>query len=102
MADILHNLRIDGRIVYVFQGAPPPGGLDSWWTKRVTGEPREGVEYTLRRTLRDYFDYYHNSRPHEALERNSPFPREIEAPEKGKVIAIPQVGGLHHRYRRAA
>ncbi|HJY08864.1 MAG TPA: integrase core domain-containing protein [Bryobacteraceae bacterium] len=56
----------------------------------------------LRRTLRGYFDYYHNSRPHEALERNSPFPREIEAPAKGKVIAIPQVGGLHHRYRRAA
>jgi transposase InsO family protein len=56
----------------------------------------------LRRTLRDYLDYYHNSRPHEALERNSPTPREIEAPVKGKVIAIPQVGGMHHRYRRAA
>ena len=56
----------------------------------------------LRRTLRGYFDYYHNSRPHQALERNSPTPREIEAPAKGKVIAIPQVGGLHHRYRRAA
>src|SRR5262245_51725435 len=39
------------------------------------------------------------SRPHEALERNSPTPQEIEAPAKGKVIAIPQVGGLHHRYR---
>jgi putative transposase len=59
-------------------------------------------EDQLRRILRDYLDYYHNSRPHEALERNSPFPREIEAPAKGKVIAIPQVGGLHHRYRRAA
>jgi len=56
----------------------------------------------LRRTLRNYIDYYHNSRPHQSLEMNSPFPREIEAPEKGKVIAIPQVGGLHHRYRRAA
>jgi putative transposase len=56
----------------------------------------------LRRILRDYIDYYRNSRPHQALERNSPTPREIEAPEKGKVIAIPQVGGLHHRYRRAA
>jgi len=56
----------------------------------------------LRQTLRDYFDYYHNSRPHEALEKNSPTPREIEAPVKGKVIATPQVGGLHHCYRRAA
>ena len=59
-------------------------------------------EDQLRRILRDYLDYYHNSRPHEALERNSPTPREIEAPAKGKIISIPQVGGLHHRYRRAA
>jgi hypothetical protein len=59
-------------------------------------------EDQLRRILRDYLDYYHNSRPNQSLERNSPFPREVEAPEKGKVIAIPQVGGLHHRYRRAA
>lgn len=29
-------------------------------------------------------------RPHQALERNSPTPRDIEAPEKGKVIAILQ------------
>ncbi|HEY7181511.1 MAG TPA: integrase core domain-containing protein [Blastocatellia bacterium] len=56
----------------------------------------------LRRALRGYFDYYHGSRPHQALERNSPTPREVEAPAKGKVISIPQVGGLHHCYRRAA
>src|SRR5262249_61258990 len=59
-------------------------------------------EERLRQILRDYFDYHHNSRPHQSLERNSPAPREIEAPSKGKVIAIPQVGGVHHDYRRAA
>jgi putative transposase len=56
----------------------------------------------LRRALRDYFDYYHSSRPHEGLERNSPIPREVEGPAKGKVISFPKVGGLHHCYRRAA
>jgi putative transposase len=56
----------------------------------------------LRRILRSYFTYYHDSRPHQSLERNSPTPREIEPPSQGKIIAIPQVGGLHHRYRRAA
>lgn len=56
----------------------------------------------LRRILRSYFNYYHDSRPHQSLERNSPTPREIEPPSQGKIIAIPQVGGLHHRYRRAA
>jgi transposase InsO family protein len=56
----------------------------------------------LRRILRSYFNYYHDSRPHQSLERNSPITREIEPPSQGKIIAIPQVGGLHHRYRRAA
>jgi putative transposase len=56
----------------------------------------------LRRILRSYFNYYHDSRPHQSLDRNSPTPREIEPPSQGKIIAIPQVGGLHHRYRRAA
>ncbi len=59
-------------------------------------------ERHLSRILSSYFSYYHESRTHLSLNRNSPVPREIEPPERGKVIAIPQVGGLHHRYRRAA
>ena len=56
----------------------------------------------LYRILTDYFDYYHNSRPHLSLDRNSPTPRKVEPPSQGQVIAIGQVGGLHHRYSRAA
>ena len=59
-------------------------------------------EQHLRRILRSYLVYYHESRTHLSLDRNSPVPREIEPPERAKVIAIPQVGGLHHRYRRVA
>ncbi|MGB2988081.1 MAG: integrase core domain-containing protein [Phycisphaerae bacterium] len=59
-------------------------------------------ERHLRRILRSYLDYYHHSRTHLSLDRNSPVPREVELPECGKVISIPQVGGLHHRYCRAA
>jgi len=33
---------------------------------------------------------------------NAPVPRRVEHPSEGKVIAIPQASGLHHRYRRAA
>jgi transposase InsO family protein len=59
-------------------------------------------EVHLTRILADYFGYYHHSRPHLSLDRNSPTPREVEPPSLGKVIAIPQVGGFHHRYTRAA
>ena len=56
----------------------------------------------LKRILSSYLEYYHGSRPHLSLDRNSPTPREVEAPSQGEVVSIPQVGGLHHRYARAA
>jgi putative transposase len=56
----------------------------------------------LRRILKSYFQYYHNSRPHLSLDRNSPTPRGVEPPSQGEVISTGQVGGLHHRYSRAA
>ena len=59
-------------------------------------------ERHLMRMLRSYFDYYLHSRTHLSLDRNVPVEREVEPPERGKVIAIPQVGGLHHRYCRTA
>ena len=59
-------------------------------------------EAHLRRILTRYFAYYHDSRTHLSLERNAPIPRKTEPPSQGTVIAIPQLGGLHHRYTRAA
>ncbi len=56
----------------------------------------------LKRILHSYFAYYHDVRPHLSLHRNSPTPRDVEPPCLGKVVSIPQVGGLHHRYSRAA
>ena len=37
-----------------------------------------------------------------SLDRNSPTPRRVEPPSEGEVVAVPQVGGLHHRYTRRA
>ena len=59
-------------------------------------------ENSLRRTLNSYFDYYHRSRTHLSLGKDSPEPRAIQPPEMGSVVAVPQVGGLHHRYERRA
>jgi putative transposase len=55
-----------------------------------------------RRVLLSYGAYYHHSRPHMALANNAPDPRVVEPPCRGRVVAIPQVGGLHHRYTRCA
>ena len=57
---------------------------------------------SLRRTLGLYFDYYHRSRTHLSLRKDSPEPRSVQPPEMGRVVAVPQVGGLHHRYERRA
>jgi transposase InsO family protein len=59
-------------------------------------------ENHLRRILLGYQAYYNEARTHLSLERNSPVPRELEPPSKGRVVAIPHLGGLHHRYLRAA
>jgi transposase InsO family protein len=59
-------------------------------------------EAHLLRILRDYFLYYYEARSHWLLDRNAPIPRQVEPPSQGRVIAIPHVGGLHHRYARAA
>ena len=59
-------------------------------------------ETSLRRTLAEYLRYYHQSRTHLSLSKDAPDPRPVQPPELGPIIAIPQVGGLHHRYQRHA
>jgi putative transposase len=59
-------------------------------------------EGSLRRHLRAYTDYYHQTRTHLALQKDSPEPRAVQTPDAGPILSIPQVGGLHHRYERRA
>jgi putative transposase len=59
-------------------------------------------EMHLRRIVRRYVSYYHRARTHLALEKDAPEPRTVQTPEKGTVIEISEVGGLHHRYERRA
>jgi transposase InsO family protein len=56
----------------------------------------------LRRVLHRYVEYYERSRTHLALEKDTPLHRPIAPSARGSVVAIPQVGGLHHRYERRA
>jgi putative transposase len=59
-------------------------------------------ERQLRRILQSYFEYYHKVRPHRSLSHDSPSPRLVESSERGKLIEMPLVGGLHHHYLRQA
>jgi putative transposase len=56
----------------------------------------------LLRAVRDYVAYYNGDRPHMSLHRDAPIPRPVEPPARGKIVAFPRAGGLHHRYARAA
>lgn len=47
MADILHDFPIKATPHGVFIAVTTPEGLDTWWTKRSSGEPKEGAEYAL-------------------------------------------------------
>jgi putative transposase len=59
-------------------------------------------EAHLRRVLDGYLTYYHRTRTHLELAEDASHPRSLQPPEIGDVIAIAQVGGLHHGYERRA
>jgi transposase InsO family protein len=51
-------------------------------------------EKHLMDMLDKYFEYYHQVRTHQSLDRNSPILREVERPSTGKVVSISMVGRL--------
>jgi putative transposase len=59
-------------------------------------------ESGLRRILKSYFEYYERSRTHLSLEKDAPISRPVQPLGTGRIVGIPQVGGLHHRYERVA
>lgn len=65
--------------------------------------PARGCEPALD-VARDprYVGDYNTARPHHSLDNNSPRPRVVEPPPCGRIVAVPQIGGLHHRYQRVA
>ena len=87
-------------------GAPQPRA----YIERVIGTIRRECldhviivnEAALRRHLKLFLEYYHQSRTHWSLEKETPESRSVQPPESGRVVAVPQVGGLHHRYERRA
>jgi transposase InsO family protein len=61
-------------------------------------------ERHLKRLMNEYVRYYHDDRTHLALAKETPAGREAvcDSGAGSKVIAMPRLGGLHHRYDLAA
>ena len=84
--------------------------MKSAYVERVIGTIRRGCvdhvivfsEAGLGRHLRELADYYHRSRTHLGLEKDTPESRPVQAPEAGRIVVIPEMGGLHHRYEGRA
>ncbi len=58
-------------------------------------------ERHLLQTLSNYQAYYNQARCHMHIEGDTPKHRPVED-GLGTVVATPHLGGLHHRYGRAA
>ena len=56
----------------------------------------------LHRIPTRYLVYYHRARTHLALDKDAPDIRLITLPAAGKIVELPEVGGLQHRYIRQA
>jgi transposase InsO family protein len=54
---------------------------------------------SLYRHVKSFVSYYHESRAHP---KDAPESRPVQRPEVGRVVALPHLGGLHHRYERRA
>jgi putative transposase len=59
-------------------------------------------EAHLRRVLTTYIRYYHRTRTHLSLDKDTPDHRPVSDASSGRIVAIAEVGGLHHRYERRA
>jgi transposase InsO family protein len=86
--------------------SPWQNGYAERWVGTLRRELLDHVivlgERHLLRLVRQHVAYYNSDRPHMSLGGDSPVTRDVEPPTAGKVIALPRVGGLHHRYSRAA
>ena len=90
--------------------APWQNGIAEGWIGSCRREILDHViplnEDHLRRILRDYVTYHEVDRLHDSLAKDAPNRRAVEQRpgSTATVVALPRLGGLHHRYawRQAA
>ena len=84
--------------------SPWQNGIAERWVGSCRRELLDHVivlnENHLRRLARDYMHYYHEDRVHDSLDKDTPERRSVELQNVtgSKVVTVPRLGGLHHRY----
>jgi hypothetical protein len=85
--------------------SPWQNGVAEGWVKSCRRDLLDHVivlnDKHLKRLLSDYVCYYHEDRTHLGIGKETPRGR-IRSEHRGRVIARKRLGGLHHRYDRAA
>ena len=101
--------RVEGMGIREVLTAPQSPWQNPYVERLVGSVRRECLDHSivlgerhLLRILKSYFAYYHRSRTHPSLGKDAPEPRDVQPPGLGKIVALPEVGGLHHRYERRA
>jgi transposase InsO family protein len=85
--------------------SPWQNGIAERWVESCRRDLLDHVialnDLHLKRLLSDYVRYYHDDRTHLGLDKETPGERLRSVPS-GQVIGRARLGGLHHRYDRAA
>ena len=85
--------------------SPWQNGIAERWVGRCRRELLDQVivlhEQHLKRLLSEYIRYFHEDRTHLGLKKETPNGR-VPTAQAGRIVSCARVGGLHHRYDRAA
>src|ERR1035437_4653917 len=88
--------------------SPWQNGVAERWVGNCRRDLLDHVIVLKKRPLKtvesEYVRYYHEDRTHLALAKETPAGREAKKASRagGRIITIPRLGGLHHRYDLAA
>jgi putative transposase len=85
--------------------SPSQNGIAERWVGSCRRDLLDHIvalnERRLKRLLSEYVRYHHEDRTHLGLEKGTPDGR-IRSVASGRILSQERLGGLHHRYNRAA
>src|SRR4030095_5207694 len=100
---------LEGMNIQEIQTAPRSPWQNAYVERVIGSIRRECLDHVivvnaagLHRVLMDYVAYHMRARTHLALGKHTPITRPVSPPSAGRIVATPEVGGLHHRYDIAA